>query len=86
MEFAQQLSMQAPARSPDDARCEADLAFIKFWANEAENAVWHYERLIDALPYHAELAADAGMVLADAGHGQKATGISRDLWPTFPTM
>jgi adenylate cyclase len=75
LEAAQRLSLEAHARAPEDPRCEADLAFVKFWANEINEAVWHYERSIDALPYHAELAADAGMVLSYAGHGRKAARI-----------
>ncbi len=58
-----------------DARCEADLGFVKFWANEPDEAAWHYERAIDTLPYHPELSADAGMSFSFVGDFDKAASV-----------
>jgi adenylate cyclase len=75
LDMAKQLGIRAMALDTSDPRCEADLAFVKFWANETHDAVWHYERAVDVLPYHAELAADAGMVLGYTGQSERAVKI-----------
>ncbi|MFT3670703.1 hypothetical protein [Aestuariivirga sp.] len=74
------LARRAYHQKPDHPLCEADLAFAKFWANETEEAVWHYERVVEALPYHPELAADAGMVFGYARRfSQAATVLQRSI-------
>jgi adenylate cyclase len=75
MVIAQELGERAHSMEPNDARCEADLAFVRFWANETSQAIWHYERAVEVLPYHVELAADAGAALIYVGQGQKAANI-----------
>jgi hypothetical protein len=56
--LARGLANKAVKLAPEDARCEADLSFAKFWANEPADSAWHYERSIDTLPYHPELSVD----------------------------
>ncbi len=69
------LASKALRFAPSDARCEADLGFVKLWANEPSNSAWHYERSIDALPFHPELSADAGLVFSYVGEVDKAARV-----------
>jgi tetratricopeptide (TPR) repeat protein len=71
--------------APEDARCEADLGFVKLWANEPIESAWHYERSLDALPYHPELAADAGMVFGYIGSLDKAAAVLERSIANLPT-
>jgi Tfp pilus assembly protein PilF len=73
--MARDLAQKARTNAPEDARIEADLGFVKVWNNETEDSVWHYERALNALPFHPELAADAGMVLCYAGRNDEAAQI-----------
>lgn len=71
--------------APTDARCEADLGFVKLWANEPVESAWHYERSLEALPYHPELAADAGMVFGYIGSHDKAALVIERSIANLPT-
>jgi adenylate cyclase len=73
--LARDLAQKARAHAPEDARIEADLGFVKVWNNETDDSVWHYERALNVLPFHPELAADAGMVLSYAGRNDEAAQI-----------
>ncbi len=75
LEIAKTLASKAVKLAPNDARSEADLGFVKLWANEPVDSAWHYERSLDVLPYHPELAADAGMVFGYIGKGEKAATV-----------
>ena len=75
LELARDFADQAVRLAPNDARCQADLGFVRFWCNEAIESAWHYDRSLDALPFHPELAADAGMVYSYIGRNQEAASI-----------
>ncbi len=75
LEIARDFANKAIRLAPTDARCEADLGFVKLWDNEPIESAWHYERSLDALPYHPELAADAGMVFGYVGSHDKAASV-----------
>jgi adenylate cyclase len=75
LELARNFAEQAVRLAPNDARCQADLGFVRFWCNEATESAWHYDRSLDALPFHPELAADAGMVYSYIGRSQEAASI-----------
>ncbi len=75
MEKAVQLTDDAISMANDDWRCQADLAFVKFWNNEPREAEWHYDRSLETLSFHPELAADAGMVYSFVGDNGKAEKI-----------
>ncbi|MEP7173211.1 MAG: hypothetical protein ABI705_06960 [Aestuariivirga sp.] len=75
LETARKFAEQAVRLAPDDARCQADLGFVRFWSNEPLESAWHYERSLDALPFHPELAADAGMVLSYVERNQEAAAV-----------
>jgi adenylate cyclase len=75
LELARGFADQAVRLAPNDARCQADLGFVRFWCNEAIESAWHYDRSLDALPFHPELAADAGMVYSYIGRSQEAAAI-----------
>lgn len=75
LELARDFADRAVRLAPDDARCQADLGFVRFWCNEAIESAWHYDRSLDALPFHPELAADAGMVYSYIGRNQEAASI-----------
>ena len=75
LELARDFADQAVRLAPNDARCQADLGFVRFWCNEAIESAWHYDRSLDALPFHPELAADAGMVYSYIGRSQEAASI-----------
>lgn len=72
MELALDFAKQAVKISPNDSRCQADLGFVKFWNQEPIEAAWHYDRSLEALPFHPELSADAGMVYSYIEHNEKA--------------
>ncbi len=73
--IARELANKAIRLSSADAHCEADLGFVKFWANEPTESAWHYERSIDSLPFHPELSADAGMVFSCVGQMDQAASV-----------
>jgi adenylate cyclase len=75
LERAHAYAESAIKLAPNDPRCRADLAFVKFWNNEAPESVWHYERSLTALPFHPEIAADAGMVFSSVGRNDEAASI-----------
>jgi tetratricopeptide (TPR) repeat protein len=75
LETARKFAEQAVRLAPDDARCQADLGFVRFWSNEPLESAWHYERSLDALPFHPELAADAGMVLSYVERNKEAAAV-----------
>jgi tetratricopeptide (TPR) repeat protein len=83
--LARSLANKAVKLAPEDARCEADLAFVKFWANEPTDSAWHYERSIDTLPYHPELSADAGMVFSYIGQKDQAASVLERSIANLPT-
>lgn len=75
LELARDFADRAVRLAPNDARCQADLGFVRFWCNEAIESAWHYDRSLDALPFHPELAADAGMVYSYIARSQEAASI-----------
>ena len=75
LEQAKFFAEKAASLAPNDARCQADLGFVRFWNNEARDSAWHYERSMAALPFHPELAADAGMVFSYVGRSAEAAAI-----------
>ncbi len=75
LETARTYAEKAANLAPNDARCQADLGFVRFWNNEARESAWHYERSMAALPFHPELAADAGMVFSYVGRAKEAAAI-----------
>ena len=75
LETARTYAERAASLAPNDARCQADLGFVRFWNNEARESAWHYERSMAALPFHPELAADAGMVFSYVGRAKEAAAI-----------
>jgi len=75
LEMAKSFAEKAASLAPNDARCQADLGFVRFWNNEARESAWHYERSMAALPFHPELAADAGMVFSYVGRTEEAAAI-----------
>jgi adenylate cyclase len=83
--LARELAIKASRLAPTDARCEADLGFVKFWAKEPTESAWHYERSIDTLPYHPELSADAGMVFSYVGQKDQAASVLERSIANLPT-
>jgi tetratricopeptide (TPR) repeat protein len=80
LELARRYADDAVRLAPNDARCQADLGFVRFWAKEPEESAWHYERSLDTLPFHPELAADAGMVFSYVDrHDQAAAVLERSI-------
>jgi hypothetical protein len=75
LELASDFADQAVRLAPNDARCQADLGFVKFWCNEAIESAWHYNRSLDALPFHPALAAAAGMAYIYIGCSLEAAAI-----------
>jgi adenylate cyclase len=75
MELAMEYAQRAVRFSPNDSRCQADLGFVKFWNGEPQDAAWHYNRSLDALPFHPELSADAGMVYSYVANNEKAVSV-----------
>jgi adenylate cyclase len=75
IEKARELAMKAARHAPDNPWVQAELGFVKLWSNEITDSVWHYEQSMEALPFHPELAADAGMVLGYAGRNDEAIRI-----------
>lgn len=75
LELALNFTKQAVKLSPDDSRCHADLGFVKFWNQEPIEAAWHYDRSLEALPFHPELSADAGMVYSYVKNNEKAVSV-----------
>lgn len=73
--LALEYAKRAIGQPQPDSRCEADLGFVTFWNKETSEALWHYDRSLDALPFHPELAADAGMVYSYANFNDKATSV-----------
>ena len=75
LETARNFADQAVRLAPNDPRCQADLGFVRFWSNEPLESAWHYERSLDALPFHPELAADAGMVFSYVERNAEAASV-----------
>ena len=75
MELALDYAQRAAKLSPNDCRCQADLGFVKFWNGEPHEAAWHYNRSLEALPFHPELSADAGMVYSYIANNEKAVSV-----------
>jgi adenylate cyclase len=75
LETARGFADQAVRLAPNDPRCQADLGFVRFWCNEPLESAWHYERSLDALPFHPELAADAGMVFSYVERNEEAASV-----------
>ncbi len=75
LELAMDYAQRAVRFSPNDSRCQADLGFVKFWNGEPQEAAWHYNRSLDALPFHPELSADAGMVYSYIDNNEKAVSV-----------
>jgi tetratricopeptide (TPR) repeat protein len=72
---ATEFAEKAVGLSPNDGRLQADLGFVRFWNNRTMDSVWHYDRALEVLPFHPELAADAGMVLSYVGRNSEAADI-----------
>ena len=75
MELALNYAQRAVKLSPNDSRCQADLGFVKFWNGEPVEAAWHYNRSLEALPFHPELSADAGMVYSYIDNNERAVSV-----------
>ena len=77
LELARDFADQAVRIAPNDACCQTDLEFVKFWRNEAIESAWHFDCSLDALPFHPEFAADAGMRYSYIGRKWPSIGLRR---------
>lgn len=53
LELARDFADQAVRIAPNDACCQTDLEFVKFWRHEAIESAWHFVCSLDALPFHS---------------------------------